>query len=240
MLLCGWVLMDCMARSQLHTNLRQRRQSPGVPRCPPRSIYVSGRAVFALPEGSGCGPNFCRRLADVTSCFCRRWPKFLPETTVKYGDGYNPHPPLWSQKGHDIWSKKKKNDLKPAVWAALGPYSQQLPPQPTQKLAPPMPLACALPCYAAAGTQHQCCRLDHMCKACSCGTTFLGLALSHYGPLVFVDQSQKSPPPPCGPRLFKWRHNYIHPFRGSSTCGCPPVGLGGEGGERWGARSCRH
>ena len=41
---------------------------------PETSIYASGRVVFALPEGAGCGPNFCRR-----------WPKFLPETRVKYG-----------------------------------------------------------------------------------------------------------------------------------------------------------
>ena len=54
---------------------------------PETSIYASGRVMFALPEGAGCGPNFCRRLADVTSCFCRRWPKFMPETRVKYGLG---------------------------------------------------------------------------------------------------------------------------------------------------------
>ena len=52
---------------------------------PETSIYASGGVVFALPEGVGYGPNFCRRLADVTSCLCRRWPKFLPETRVKYG-----------------------------------------------------------------------------------------------------------------------------------------------------------
>ena len=39
------------------------------------SIYASGRGVFALPEGAGCGPNFCQKLPDVTSCFCRRLPE---------------------------------------------------------------------------------------------------------------------------------------------------------------------
>ena len=50
-------------------------------RClPETSIYASGRVVFALPEAGGCGPNFCWRLADVTSCFCRR----LPEVAKKF------------------------------------------------------------------------------------------------------------------------------------------------------------
>ena len=42
---------------------------------PETSIYASGRVVFALPEGAGCRPNFCQRLADVNSCFCRRLPE---------------------------------------------------------------------------------------------------------------------------------------------------------------------
>ena len=40
---------------------------------PETSIYTSG--VIPLPEGARCGPNFCRRLADVTSCFYRRLPE---------------------------------------------------------------------------------------------------------------------------------------------------------------------
>jgi len=50
---------------------------------PRTSIYASGRVVFALPECARCGPNFCRRLVDVTSCFCRR----LPEVAKKIAGG---------------------------------------------------------------------------------------------------------------------------------------------------------
>ena len=64
MLLCGWVLIDCVAHSQLHTIFVS---GDTLQVCPAAlletSIYASGRVVFALPEGAGCGPNFCRRLA---------------------------------------------------------------------------------------------------------------------------------------------------------------------------------
>ena len=50
------------------------------------------------------------------------------------------------------------------------PHPQQnKQPQPLQKLAPPMSLACTLPCYASADMQHQSCRLDHRCKDFSSG-----------------------------------------------------------------------
>ena len=42
---------------------------------PETSIYASERVVLALPEGAGCGPNFCWRLVDATSCFCQRLPE---------------------------------------------------------------------------------------------------------------------------------------------------------------------
>ena len=76
MLLCRWVLIDCVARSQLHTNLRQRRQSPGVPCCPPRNFYLRfwesgvcparGCRMWTklLPEAGGGGQIFCRRLGS--------------------------------------------------------------------------------------------------------------------------------------------------------------------------------
>ena len=57
---------------------------------PATSIYASGR----VPEGVGCGPNFCggfRRLPHISAGGCRRWPKILPETRVK------------SARGHGCW-----------------------------------------------------------------------------------------------------------------------------------------
>ena len=87
MLLCGWVLIDWVARPQLHTNLCQWRRSPGVPRCPPRNFYfrfwesnvcpAGGRRMWTkllpeagrcnlmfLPKAAGGGQNFCRRLGS--------------------------------------------------------------------------------------------------------------------------------------------------------------------------------
>ena len=73
---------------------------------------------------------------------------------------------------------KEDKELAPSdMFTRLSLYSpdagsvlkQNKQPQPMQKLGLPMPVACALLCYASACMQHHSCRLDHMCKEFSCG-----------------------------------------------------------------------
>ena len=95
-------LIDCVARSQLHTNLRQRQQSPGAPRCPPRNFYLriwesgvcpaegcrlwtkllpeaGGCNLMFLPEAAGGGQNFCQRLgSSMIKASPTSWPELGP------------------------------------------------------------------------------------------------------------------------------------------------------------------